>query len=378
VVSYSRLVHSSTVLRSAIDRSDVDISEEDLDDRVSATATPDSALMVVSVSYKDEVGARRLAGNVAAAMSTGVAQLETPVGGGQPNARLAVLSGPSSSSTPVSPSRTLNIGIGIVLGLIIGVVGALSAERLNNRIRSVDDLRRLTGSAPLASIPAERGFRTSPAVVFGGPETRRAREFRRLRNAVLGPADAGSVNRQIVVTSPRPGEGKSIVALNLSAALAETGRSVCLITPSAQLAMLRQSATVDLPASLVLESVESALPYGAEQKSLASLGSEFDVVVLDGDALLSGSLAETGVRSASMVLLVARQRRTRVSELISCGERLSVIGVPGVGVVMNGVRNTGLDIAKSTRSGVSDNIDRTSRAGETDQLRSAAGRHSPS
>lgn len=383
VVSYARLVHSSQVLEPAIQRSGVGITLDELNDRVSATTTPETALLTLSVSGSSAGDARRLVGAVATAMTAAVAQLETPAGETQPNARLTVLDDPTSSLNPVSPSRSLNIGIGIVLGLLLGVGGVLTAERLNNRVRSVEDVERLTGRAPLAVLPPDPGLRTSPSVDFSGPEGPSAAEYRRLRNSVLGRVDDSPTHHVVLVTSPAAGEGKSTVALNLSTALAETGRSVCLITPSARLAAIKRSGGRDLPSSLVVEATEDVLTAGAEDTVLTSLRSEFDDVVVDGEAMLHGSLAETVARSAEVVLLVAQQRRSRVSELRSCSDRLTVVGASVTGIVLNQLRSGALfargqnKIEKGTRSAPAPrDQDHTPTAAATN-TRAASGRHSP-
>ncbi|WP_243367294.1 GumC family protein [Fundidesulfovibrio soli] len=56
---------------------------------------------------------------------------------------------------PVSPKRLLNLLLGAVLGLILGVAYALGAEQLSGTVNNVDDLRVLLQGAPVVFVPQD-------------------------------------------------------------------------------------------------------------------------------------------------------------------------------------------------------------------------------
>ena len=54
---------------------------------------------------------------------------------------------------PARPNRTMNIAIGILVSLLLGVAFAFFAEYMDNTVRSVYEAEQLTGLAVIAQIP---------------------------------------------------------------------------------------------------------------------------------------------------------------------------------------------------------------------------------
>jgi len=67
--------------------------------------------------------------------------------------RLTLLEAPTLPSSPVSPSKTLILGIGLVLALGSGGASLTLAELLDRSLRSADDLAKIVGETPLVMIP---------------------------------------------------------------------------------------------------------------------------------------------------------------------------------------------------------------------------------
>ena len=121
----------------------------------------------------------------------------------------------------------LTVAAALVAGLILGVGAAFLAEALDPRVRREEQLRQRFGLPVLAKIPGQRatGRPLPPAAL--SPATRDA--FGRLR-AVLDARQALWDSRGIIaVTGSTRREGRSTLALNLSATLAEAGMRVLLV-----------------------------------------------------------------------------------------------------------------------------------------------------
>jgi capsular exopolysaccharide synthesis family protein len=123
--------------------------------------------------------------------------------------------------TPVSPRPRRDALLGLVVAVLLGLGLVAVAESLDRRIRQPEDLEGLTGLALLTSVPRS---------AFGGglddPSTMEA--FRSLRANL----EFFNVDRDIdslVITSGRKGEGKTMVAINLSHAYALGGADVILV-----------------------------------------------------------------------------------------------------------------------------------------------------
>ncbi|MEO1058451.1 MAG: polysaccharide biosynthesis tyrosine autokinase [Actinomycetota bacterium] len=137
-------------------------------------------------------------------------------------------------ATPGSaePDRQLvrNVVLAAALGALIGLIAAAALVWFDPVIHSGRQLAKIANAPNLATIPrvplSARG--TSDVVVLTSPNSTESEGYRTLRTTLeFVMHDEG--HTVIVVTSPRPGEGKSSVAANLAAAAATAGRKVVLI-----------------------------------------------------------------------------------------------------------------------------------------------------
>jgi succinoglycan biosynthesis transport protein ExoP len=136
----------------------------------------------------------------------------------------------AEGSVQSSPNTLLNAGLGLMLGIAVGIVYAARRFRRDERALSVEQLEIDFGAPVLGHIPHLGGWiRRSPLVGASGAPSRAAEAYRILRTNVLSPTEADR-NLSIIVTSARPGEGKSITAANLALVTARSGKSVVLLS----------------------------------------------------------------------------------------------------------------------------------------------------
>ncbi|UCF67151.1 MAG: polysaccharide biosynthesis tyrosine autokinase [Acidobacteriota bacterium] len=144
------------------------------------------------------------------------------------------------------PKKKLNIMLGFLLGLFIGIGAAVVMEYVDNTIKSPEDVRAVLGSPVLGMVPsigslekersrAERRAAESPLgeidpalLTARMPLSPIAESYRELRTAVL-LATAGHPPRDLTVTSCQPSEGKTTTAVNLAIALAQLGRNILVV-----------------------------------------------------------------------------------------------------------------------------------------------------
>jgi Mrp family chromosome partitioning ATPase/capsular polysaccharide biosynthesis protein len=130
---------------------------------------------------------------------------------------------PSRSSAP-KPRRNALFAFAVSLMLAAGLAYAL--ERLDRRIKRIDDLEALYGLPLLSAVPHSAGL-VNPATTATATTPHRE-PFRTLRtNLQLAALDRRL--RTVVVTSAVPGEGKSMVVRNLALACREAGLRVAVV-----------------------------------------------------------------------------------------------------------------------------------------------------
>jgi capsular exopolysaccharide synthesis family protein len=185
---------------------------------------------------------------------------EAGVSSGLRASNIRIVDPAKASFQPVAPSIPLNLGLAVIVGLALGVCVAFVRESLDRTILNVEDVNRFLGTPALGFIPSlesvcalrdggkscgRRGYSlriTDPKVtgkrmlVISRPQNELglresamlSESFRGLRTSVLlSGGDRGA--RSILVTSARPGEGKTTIAMNLAASLAQLGQQTLLI-----------------------------------------------------------------------------------------------------------------------------------------------------
>lgn len=131
----------------------------------------------------------------------------------------------------VSPKPLRNAVLGFAVGLVFGLGMAFLYEYLDNTIKSTEEAEQILGAPVLGTVPAdvfESGQKRRLAIVES-PGSLTAEAYRVLRNS-LDFINFQHDMHSILVTSAAPGEGKSTVAANLAAALAQAGKKVVLVS----------------------------------------------------------------------------------------------------------------------------------------------------
>ncbi len=114
---------------------------------------------------------------------------------------------------PVKPKRKLIVLVGLILGLILGIALAFLREFLDDRIKSEEDVTKVTDLPVLGFIPNIKDD-SDKVKVFLSPKSAVAEAFRNLRTNLQFMLKQKNTH-VIAVTSTVGGEGKTTVCINL-------------------------------------------------------------------------------------------------------------------------------------------------------------------
>jgi tyrosine-protein kinase Etk/Wzc len=279
---------------------------------------------------------------------------------------------------PSSPKPLLNLALGAVFGLLLGLGGVFAREYFDVRIHAPEDLKR-RGLHHLASVvrmngigaahetpegkAATHGQNDPRLVTLHLPFSPIAESFRQLRTN-LSFARGGTPAGVLLVTSASPGDGKSTAAANLAIAYAQAGKRVLLVDGDLRkptldetfgakhkpgfTEVLRRAATLESAAQrtlvdkLFLLSSGSIVGnagelLGAEvvREFLVEARSSYDVVIFDSSPLLAVSDPSVLATFAEAVLLVVASGRTRAQEIEQSQDILNNVSVKITGVILN-------------------------------------------
>ncbi|MEW6510861.1 MAG: polysaccharide biosynthesis tyrosine autokinase [Bacteroidota bacterium] len=280
-------------------------------------------------------------------------------------ANVGVVDKAAVPAVPVSPVLSINIMLGALIGLALGVGVVLMREYIDVRIHTPDDLKR-KGYKVLSyasCAPTDGDPSAPPLVSIAEPFSAYAEAYRRLRTNLKIDEAAGRF-KNILVTSPNPGEGKSTTACNLAIAFAHAERKVLLVDadirkPTIHLnfrlqpmpgltsllggtASLKEVVRRQVVPNLDIICAGSLEPRDVEilgRKNIRSFIEQsdqtYDVVILDSSPVLPVSDPLTLTSLADGTILVISANETRLATLERTVELLEGAGGKIAGVFLN-------------------------------------------
>jgi capsular exopolysaccharide synthesis family protein len=289
---------------------------------------------------------------------------------------LALVQAAKRPTAQYSPHPVRDGIIGALVGLLLGIGAAFVRDRLNRRLRTVEDVEAVYGFPTLGVVPRVASAvreRSAGLGDFSGSSAL-ADAYRTVRtNVSLFRLDRDL--RVLVVSSAVPGEGKSAATANLAVALASSGKRVLAISADLRAPTLHEyfgergsegvldvlSGEVELGAAAHTVSLDGAVSRTEGMVALlsneqrfsdpavlwqsAAMGrlldlarANYDVVLLDSPPLLASGDASVLTQRADALLLVARvDRLTRDQARRALGQ-LRAAGSTPLGLIVTGVR----------------------------------------
>jgi polysaccharide biosynthesis transport protein len=261
---------------------------------------------------------------------------------------------------PVRPNKAMNISLGVIVGLLIGVGLAFFIEYLDTSVKTIDDVERALQAPVLGVIPQNVGLLHEE-----GPDSPHAEAYRVLRTNVLFSRKDPSLNTFTVI-SGGAGEGKSTTLFNLAIVFAQNGQRVLLVDsdlrrPSLH-KFLRLNNAIGLTSYLLrqntLEEVIQTtkvptldfLPSGKMPSSSMGILSSvhmkeliqevkrrYDYVFFDSPPIMGVSDASILASQVDMVLQVIQYRRYPQPMTIRAKQMVEKIGGNLLGVILNNI-----------------------------------------
>lgn len=254
---------------------------------------------------------------------------------------------------PTKPSglgAPLTLLIAGVAGLGVGLMASLFAEALDETYRVSEALAKDVRRRCLGLVPKTSGS------LLPTPNGRPPKAFSDEVGLVLQRAlshSAAAAGRTLLVTSALPGEGKTVLAANLARQSANRGITTLLITGGDVIGEIANdgvlphnapwqtgAAPVRGPGLYVLDkaALQRSLPHGAENADpLSRLALQFDLIVIDGEAVLAGQDGIADAAGVAAVMLVVEWGRTSRRAVRAAVDQLEAGDCNLIGCVLNKV-----------------------------------------
>lgn len=367
--SYADLGKDPAVLQRVIDKLDLGVTPAELSPHITITAVPSSVILEVSVTATNPFVAQSIAQAQAEEVQSLIVSLEKPASGDAESPITARLPGKATyNATAVSPLVALNLAVGALLGLLIGISAAVLRDMFDTSIRTAEEVQSATGRPVMATVPFDSSVSKNPLLSEQSSHTERAEAFRVLRTNFQF-VDLDGKAQAFVVSSALPNEGKTNTAINLAITMAQAGRAVLLMDcdfrkPEVS-ELLGLENVVGVLTVLVgkanleecVQRHESGIdflgtgpqpPNPAEvletqvmRELIATVRESYDVIIIDAPPLLPVTDPAILASEVDGVLLVARYGKTTREQLSLATGRIDAVGGHIFGAVLNMAPRTG-------------------------------------
>jgi succinoglycan biosynthesis transport protein ExoP len=261
---------------------------------------------------------------------------------------------------PVKPRKILNILLGVVFGLALGVGVAFFIEYLDTSVKTIDDVERAMQAPVLGVIPQNVGY-----LIFEGPDSPHAEAYRVLRTNIMFSLKDPKLNA-ITAVSAGAGEGKSTTTFNLATVFAQNGSRVIVVDsdlrrPSVHKILkvsnsigltnylLKQNtleeviqttplATLDfLPSGKLPSSSMGVLSSSQMKELIRDLKRRYDYVFFDSPPIMGVSDASILASEVDAVMQVVQYRRYPQAMTIRAKQMIEKVGGNLLGLVLNNI-----------------------------------------
>jgi capsular exopolysaccharide synthesis family protein len=363
VKSYVGVGTADDVMSTVIEDLGLPLSPSQLAAKVSLTNPIDTVTLEISATDPNPALAQSIANATADALGAKVAELEQPAAGGAPLVTISTTDEAPLPTSPSSPRTMINLALGFLVGLAVGVGAAVLLETLDTRIKSIESLTKYFDHPLLGVIGFEAEAEKKPLLTDVQGQSKRSESFRQVRTN-LQFVDIDHRPKSIVITSSVPREGKSTTAINLAITIAQTGQPVFLIEADLRRPKVANYVGIEGGAGLTdvlvgRATVDEVLqPWGDTGNLwvMASgplppnpselLGSQAmsDLVhhlerratlIIDAPPLLPVTDAAVLTRLAGGALLVIATGKTRREQLRTAEQSIETVGGKILGLVLN-------------------------------------------
>jgi capsular exopolysaccharide synthesis family protein len=286
---------------------------------------------------------------------------EVGVAGGVTTNNISIVDRAEPPRQPSQPRPLINMALALFGGVIAAMVIALGLEALDQAIRTPADVEQKLRLPVLGSIPLlGKGLR--PREALADPRSPLSEAYYSLRSALQFSTEDG-FPRSLLVTSTRPGEGKSTTSFAVALNVARLGYRTLLIDADLRNPSLHKTLGLDnrrgltnlLTSSSTLKDVVQE--SGAHNLTVISCGplppnpaellgtnrlkaivrdamAEYDVVIIDGPPVMGLADAPMVAAAVNGSLLVIEAGRTGRTQALAAARRLEMSNAHLLGVAL--------------------------------------------
>jgi capsular exopolysaccharide synthesis family protein len=282
---------------------------------------------------------------------------EVSTAAGVTNNNISILDKATANGSPVSPKPLRNMFLALIAGLGLGFAIAFLRDRINDAVRSPDEVPAKLGLPLLGTTPVVAADKVASDLAL--PSSGLAESYHSIRSSIEFATTNGAP-RSLLITSSRPGEGKSTTALAMASDFSTVGLKVLLVDADLRRPSLHKAVGISnengfvhvligrLPIEGAVRNIEGVdfLPSGAIPPNptellapnnirsfLKTASSKYDLVIFDGPPVmgLADSPQMSSVVESTVLVLESAAPRSQARTVI---RRLRAARANLIGIVL--------------------------------------------
>ena len=286
---------------------------------------------------------------------------------------ISVLETARPTDKPSKPPKARYMAMAMLFGLVLAGALALVRDRMDQRLRSMEEITAALGLPALGVVPS-MSRREGPAIrgkkAYLDSRSIWAETYRTMRTAVLF-SDTKAKSRTILITSPEAADGKSTVVSNLAIAMAQAGQKTLVLEADFRKPMQNKIFGVNhnnkglssvLAGANELEDVikttcvsgldlltcgpdvtnpSETLQSASFTKLVKLLAKQYDRIIVDSPPVLPVTDAQILASICQITILVLRAEKSTRKASQQAHDALVRVGARVLGVVVNDVPKNG-------------------------------------
>lgn len=291
---------------------------------------------------------------------------------------------------PIKPKKKMNLLIGFIIGIGLGIGSAMALNSIDTKIRTLDDVEKYVKTPILGTIPYMSTSETEENQVISeksgeemvtmkdektkisarlishyAPKSPVAESYRTFRTNVMAKKKPGSLS--MVITSSGASEGKSTTIANLAITLAQMKSKVCLVDfdlrrpmvhnifelernngssdyladDQKTLSSIVKSTNIEnlfvITSGIIPPNPSELIASNRTDQLIEEAKNMFDFVLFDMPPVIAVTDAMIMAKKVDMLALVIRVNNTEKAVVQRTKSMLENIGIQITGIVVNGI-----------------------------------------
>ena len=268
---------------------------------------------------------------------------------------------------PVKPNKKLTLAIGGVLGIFLGLIIIFIIEYADNSLKEEEDVERVSDGVPIIGRIPQIDLKDKEHEIFIAKDpTSPSSEAVKIAVTNILYSSPEKV-KKILITSPTPGDGKTIICGNIAQTFAQNGEKTLIVDLDMRRPRIEKAfgiserakrgvtncVATDLSFKDVIIHISDnldILPVGPLPPNptailtskkiknlIESLEKEYDRIVFDTPPMLAAADAGIVSHMVNSVVLVVKMGKTARASLKLALSNLMKSGTEVLGLILNGV-----------------------------------------